>query len=66
MDHFIGKYVNIKLKRGLGVFQGEITCAEARAITIKNVFHNGNKIKDEDEVSSILSYFSPLICIIFR
>lgn len=44
MENFAGKAVSIRLKRDLGVFQGTITCAEAHAITIANVFHNGNKI----------------------
>lgn len=54
MENFVGKPVSIKLKRGLGVFQGSITCAEAHAITIANVFHNGNKIDYKNsEVSFI-------------
>lgn len=50
---FAGKPVNIKLKRNLGVFQGTIKCAEAHAITITNVFHNGHKIKEKDAEVSI-------------
>lgn len=58
MDNFAGKPVSIKLKRGLGVFQGTITCAEAHAITIANVFHNGNKIDYKNsEVSAKISNF---------